>query len=1650
MTLFFFDKKNASISGRLVEDSNRDFTEIATGGGFEAGFDGIRVELLNSSGHVIATAFTDHSGRYTFGNLSSGSYRVRVPTEIEGQTLATKNVGGSGIDSDANTNGVTDVIHLSSGQRLNEVDVVYGDYPDGVVDGAETGEIMGVGYADTQGDLITEGADTIFGNGGDDDIRAAGGSDFISGGTGNDTVDGGAGNDTVSGDAGDDILLGGTGNDTVLGGAGSDDLSGGAGDDLLVGGRDNDIIAGDSGNDTIFGDNPVGGVEGTSTVNISPIAGADRTLFVWELNQITVNNLPGNDNPFPNNTKGDNDVVGSSFTIGAGAIPTTVGIDDNDHKFNDGDLSQVLSQTVVLNGVTGGAGHRLTPEYSYSLQSSTGEIVNIYVVELNANHTVGFVSDVPLVQGETYTFICRTSTHPEVNYNDLATSYITTTGELTDPATIGAGDDVIDAGAGEDLVFGGGGDDVIIGGADNDTLFGDFGSELSPGAPDLNLIENGSFEDVSGLTSTFYGFVGTGGIPGWTTSDPNDEVDIHNDSRDGQVATDGANWLDLEASPGNIRIGQDVQGLVAGEAYELTFDVSDSPNLTATDGPNENVVDVFFGGVLIATIDPSNIGESDFQTITLNLVAGSGNGSDRLEFQGRGAEDNLGVAVDNVSLVPTTDAGIAAVLDARDGGDDLIDGGTGNDVIAGEGGDDTLDGGTGNDLIFGDSSNTSDVGTFSGPRESFEWDLLSQAQADSTVVQDTGDVTVTYTRTADTGVHESFIDNSTFLNVAGIDDGAETIDTTSSLSSLTGGPGNLGAFEWAFSAPVGNVEFNINDLDGGGLVTIRAFDESGNEIPVSLVGGSDIAIGPNTATANGPFQEPNDPDTTVQVTIPGPVSRVTLEHVQVGSLNSGINITDIYFDTGFVPATDNTTGGDDVIDGGEGADTIIGGAGDDTIGGGAGDDITYGDNAQGFGTLSVPDQIADQDGAGGDDLFVGGLGADQSWGEGGNDTLAVGSAANGAGDIFVAGNGPDDTTDNDVLDLRGAGPVTINASADATDDGAQQGTVTFADGSTLQFFQVETIITDPVDLAPVAGDDLASVDEDGVVTIDVLANDSDPDGDVLTIAEASVPPEQGTVAIVGDQLVFTPAENFNGEATISYTVADPAGNTDGASVTVTVAPVNDAPDAVNDTATTDEEAPVTIDVLGNDTDVDGDALTITAASVPTAQGTVEILGNQLVFTPADDFFGEATISYAITDGNGGTDVAEVTVDVRNVNDAPVATNDIATTDEDVAVVVDLLGNDSDVDGDPLSIGTVSVDPAQGTVVDNGDGTVTFTPAPNFNGPATITYTVVDGAGGEDTGTATVNVSSVIDPPDAVNDTATTDEDTPVTIDVLANDTDPDNQTLTITAATVPAAQGTVEIVGNQLVFTPAENFNGAATITYSIVDTDGATDTASVAVTVVAVNDAPVALADIATTDEDVAVVVDLLGNDSDVDGDPLSIGTVSVDPAQGTVLDNGDGTVTFTPALNFNGPATITYTVVDGAGGEDTGTATVNVGAVNDAPIAENDTATTDEDTPVTIDVLANDNDPDGDPLTIIAASVPAAQGAVAVVANELVFTPATDFTGTATISYTVSDGNGLTDTATVAVEVAAVDDTPVAGDDLASVDEDGVVTIDVLANDS
>ncbi|HCM1402359.1 TPA: tandem-95 repeat protein, partial [Vibrio parahaemolyticus] len=800
------------------------------------------------------------------------------------------------------------------------------------------------------------------------------------------------------------------------------------------------------------------------------------------------------------------------------------------------------------------------------------------------------------------------------------------------------------------------------------------------------------------------------------------------------------------------------------------------------------------------------------------------------------------------------------------------------------------------------------------------------------------------------------------------------------------------------------------------------------------------------------------------------------------------------------------------------------------------------------------------------------------------------------------------------------GTVSVNPDGSVTytpnDNYVGKDTFTYVvtSGGVSESTAVEVNVT-PVNDAPVAKDDIATTQEDTAVTIDVLPNDTDIDGDTLRIDSASVPSDQGTVEIVDGKLVFTPAENFNGNAEITYTVTD-GSLTDQATVKVTVNAVNDTPvveSNLADQTLAEDFTTYTIDLNTAFSDVDNVDGELTFSVSGNSNVLVSIENGIATISPTADWNGSETLTFTATDPSGESVSQTVDFTVAPVVDIEADSADVV---EDTPTIINVLGNDTFEGKDKVVSLDAENGPKNGTVIVNNDGTVTYTPDDNYVGKDTFTYVVTSGGVSEST-TVTVNVTPVNDAPVAKDDIATTQEDTAVTIDVLPNDTDVDGDKLSIQSASVPEAQGKVEIVDGKLVFTPAENFNGHAEIIYTVTDGE-LTDEAKVTVTVNPVNDAPTIkvdavesitedavntdtvvatltvrdtdtpeeqltvslennsngyfvlvgnevkltqagvdavnndelnlkdltisasvsdgvnptasdsdslivnrvndaptvenaiadqvlsedfasytidlndafkdsdsalnfsvsgnsnvlvsiengiatisptadwngsetltftatdpsgesisqtvnftvapvadiVADKATVVEDTSTVIKVLGNDTfEGDGKVVSLDTNN-GPANGTVSVNPDGSVTYTPNDNYHGTDSFTYIVTSGGVSEST-TVSVDVTPVNDAPVAKDDIATTQEDTVVTIDVLPNDTDVDGDKLSIQSATVPEAQGKVEIVDGKLVFTPAENFNGDAEITYTVTDGQ-LTDEAKVTVTVNPVNDVP------------------------
>lgn len=565
-----------------------------------------------------------------------------------------------------------------------------------------------------------------------------------------------------------------------------------------------------------------------------------------------------------------------------------------------------------------------------------------------------------------------------------------------------------------------------------------------------------------------------------------------------------------------------------------------------------------------------------------------------------------------------------------------------------------------------------------------------------------------------------------------------------------------------------------------------------------------------------------------------------------------------------------------------------------------------------------------------------------------------------------------------------------------------------------------------------AGDGVLSVTEDATTaeTIDLSDLVTITSGGAASFAIATEP-SKGSASLSGSVLSYTPDADEFGSDTIVYTATNADGSTSG-TIDVTIDPVNDAPVAVNDTATTEEDIAVTIDVLSNDETGaanEDDELSVQDAT-DGADGTTTINADgTITYVPDTDFFGTDSFTYTVFDG---TDTAQATVNIT-VTEAPesvAAGNGALETAEDATtpVTIDLSTLVTVISGDAPTF-SIQTNGSLGNATLTGS-ILSYTPDADEFGSDTVVYTATNNEG-SDSGTISVSISADNDAPVANDDTAGTSEGTAINVPVLNNDsTGADNEDDVLSVASVTAgANGTTSVNADGTIrYTPDPNFNGTDEFTYTINDGTDTSASATVTISVTAVNDPPVANPDSASTDEDESVAIDVLENDTTGGPDELDTLTVvdAADGANGTTTVESDGSITYIPADDFNGTDTFTYTLSDGTNTTQ-GTVTVTVNSVNDAPVANDDTTSTVKNNSVVIDVLSNDNvgaDNEVDDVLTITATADPAQGAITVNGDgTITYSPATDFLGTETFTYTVSDG---TDTAQATVSVTVRDFEP------------------------
>ncbi|CAJ35649.1 Ig-like domain-containing protein [Methanocella arvoryzae] len=566
--------------------------------------------------------------------------------------------------------------------------------------------------------------------------------------------------------------------------------------------------------------------------------------------------------------------------------------------------------------------------------------------------------------------------------------------------------------------------------------------------------------------------------------------------------------------------------------------------------------------------------------------------------------------------------------------------------------------------------------------------------------------------------------------------------------------------------------------------------------------------------------------------------------------------------------------------------------------------------------------------------------------------------------------------------VNGALTLNLNGSFAYTPKPDWHGTDSFTyvanDGTANSSAATVTLTVNPVDDMPIALNDDYQVAEDNTLTIaapGVLSNDVDPEGGTLTAVYNSLP-NHGTLTLNADgSFVYTPSTNYHGTDSFTYKALtyrglDGTAESDIATVTITVNPINDLPVAGNDTYTTSEDAPlikstVSEGVLGNDADIDADSLTAIIVTSP-AHGALSLNPDgTFTYIPNANFYGTDSFTYKANDGTADSNTATATITITPVNDAPTAVDDSYRIDRNTSLwaAQGVLHNDVDVEGDNMIVMLVT-GVTHGTLALYSNGTFAYTPEDGYLGIDTFTYKVNDGT--EDSVTATVSLI-VNKAPVAGDNAYSLNEDTTLAIaapGVLNDDADPDGGTLTAVLMSGPD-HGTLTLnADGSFVYTPWANYHGLDWFTYKAYDGIEYSEPRTVTITVNSINDVPVASDDSYEVSEDSTLspqVPGVLGNDWDADGTQMGAYLVS-GPSHGSLTLYNNGSFRYVPASNYYGEDSFKYTAGDGSSNSSAATVRIKVNPVNDLPSFKNPSypSRTEPGKPISFSLSFTDPDPE------------------------------------------------------------------------------------------
>ena len=581
---------------------------------------------------------------------------------------------------------------------------------------------------------------------------------------------------------------------------------------------------------------------------------------------------------------------------------------------------------------------------------------------------------------------------------------------------------------------------------------------------------------------------------------------------------------------------------------------------------------------------------------------------------------------------------------------------------------------------------------------------------------------------------------------------------------------------------------------------------------------------------------------------------------------------------------------------------------------------------------------------------------------------------------------------------------------------------------------------------PVANDDNYTTQEDTQLNGSVADNDTDPDNDPLAYTLNNSTSNGTLIFTVDGTFSYTPNAEFYGTDSFTYTVCDDLGECDDAVVTITVTQVIDPHTAVDDYVTTPVNTSITINVLDNDINPEGLALSTFIASGPfNGNATLNINGT-LIYTPDPNFVGLDSIVYFACNSLGVCPEATVYINVVLPSNPPVAENDVFNIFENTTLDNTLTANDSDPDGDVLVYSIVN-NTVDGTFTLNPDGTFSFIPNTNFFGTVIITYEACDPFGVCDQALVTINVYPVNTAPDAVDDLINVSINETYEGDVSFNDIETDGDLTTYTLVD-NVSNGTLTFNNDgTFTYTPNPDYIGSDVFTYSLCDATLLCDTATVLINVVEANEGPDATNDDYVIDEDEVLTANVGDNDTDADGDILTFAVTS-NVANGTLQFTSDGGFIYTPNAEYSGTDSFSYSVCDPAGVCDYADVTITILPVNDPPIAVDDFVAAEEDDVVSNTVATNDSDAENDPITFTLIDNVLNGTLEFNPDGSFIYTPGNSYYGTDSFTYSACDDAGC-DTATVTIDVAQINDGLIAVDDTYSTNQNTTLNEDASAND-